>query len=70
MVVIPPGGSFVSRGAIVPTEEELNVIIHAIMAGRADIIENGGASYGPTMTTERLGDLISSLEEYRRVRGA
>ena len=69
MLIVRPTSSFLSEGAIIPTEEELNVIIHALIEECDRVIKGRGTYYG-RMTRKELSGLITNIEEYRKARGA
>lgn len=69
MIIVEASPTFLSKGAIVPTDEELDAMVHALIEERDRVIRGHGTHYGH-MTIERVNELINDLEEYRKQRGA
>ncbi|MBI2450143.1 MAG: hypothetical protein HYV47_01250 [Candidatus Nealsonbacteria bacterium] len=67
MLIIPSVGSWLKDGAVVPTEEELEAIIHALIEESSRVIRGGGNQYG-VISHSQLKELIGKLEQYREYR--
>lgn len=68
MIRIPKTPTFLKEGAIVPTEEELKVIIHALSEEYKRVVDGHGDHYGH-MNIRELDVLIHQLQLYQRERG-
>lgn len=68
MIIIPNGTSFLSKGAIVPSEAELEAMIHALREERDRIVRAGGDCYSK-MSLEEVAILIKDLLKYKAQRG-
>lgn len=63
MIVISPGTNFLNRGAIVPEEQELQTIIHALNNEYDRVVRGGGTQYGK-LSIEEMNQLIGQLTQF------
>ncbi len=70
MIIIESGGSFVNKGAIVPDEREVKVIIEALREKRDRAIQNYGKNCNcGEMSLRDVNILIGEFEKYKIKRG-
>lgn len=70
MVVIQPTQGFLRSGAVVLTDEELDIVIHALLTEYDRVAGVKGATNYGTMTLTEFRYFISELQRYRKEKGA
>jgi|GEM_PF-2654434 len=69
MIVIPPQGIFLNRGGLVPEEEEVEAVVHALTNEQERVARGGGNRYGK-LSFQQLQELIVQLEQFRNYKGS
>lgn len=70
MVIIKRGSTFLTEGALVPSKEELEVMIHALIEEHDRVVRGGGTQYGPNgMHHLKMKAFIGELQRYKTKRG-
>lgn len=68
MITIPEGPICLRSRAVVLSQAELEVILHALIEERDRVVRAGGNQYG-LMTIEKLSSFIAELQNYKNERG-
>lgn len=68
MMIILRTDSWLRRGAIVPTDDELEAMIHVMVSERDMVTRGDGNQYG-RMTIQELDECITKLIQYQKERG-